>query len=161
MSSTVYTAAIDLGATSGRVILGQWARNRLTLREVHRFPNSFRTLGGHDYWDLGTLWHETQTGLRQAAAALPRGAKLASVGVDTWGVDYVLVNDAGRLVSATPAPRSPASTPRPASRMFSTTPRCNSRRSSPPAPRSRISPPAACFCPTISTSCSLAGWPTS
>jgi rhamnulokinase len=98
MSSTVYTAAIDLGATSGRVILGQWARNRLTLREVHRFPNSFRTLGGHDYWDLGTLWHETQTGLRQAAAALPRGAKLASVGVDTWGVDYVLVNDAGRLV---------------------------------------------------------------
>ena len=98
MSSTLYSAAIDLGATSGRVILGAWSKNRLTLTEVHRFPNTFRSLGAHDYWEIGTLWHEVQAGLRQAAAALPRGAKLASVGVDTWGVDYALVNDAGRLV---------------------------------------------------------------
>ena len=98
MASTVYSAAIDLGATSGRVILGKWADHRLTLTEVHRFPNTFRTLGTHDYWDPGTLWHEAQTGLRKAAAALPRGAHLASVGVDTWGVDYVLLDDAGRLV---------------------------------------------------------------
>jgi len=95
---TVYSAAIDLGATSGRVILGTWSKNRLALREVHRFPNAFRTLGAHDYWEIGALWHEVQTGLRQAVAALPRGAKLASIGVDTWGVDYALVNDAGRLV---------------------------------------------------------------
>ena len=95
---TVYSAAIDLGATSGRVILGTWSRGRLTLREVHRFPNGFHTLGGHDYWDLGSLWPEIQAGLRRAAAALPRGARLASVGVDTWGVDHVLLNDAGRLV---------------------------------------------------------------
>jgi rhamnulokinase len=98
MSSTIYTAAVDLGATSGRVILGAWAKNKLSLNEVHRFPNCFRTLAGHDYWDLGTLWHEAQTGLRKAVSALPRGAKLASVGVDTWGVDFALVNDAGRLV---------------------------------------------------------------
>ena len=98
MSSTIYTAAVDLGATSGRVILGAWSQNRLTLTEVHRFPNSFRTLGGHDYWDIGTLWHEAQTGLRKAVAALPRRAKLASVGVDVWGVDFALVDDAGRLV---------------------------------------------------------------
>ncbi len=98
MPQITYSAAIDLGATSGRVILGAWAKNRLTLTEAHRFPNTFRTLGGHDYWDLGTLWHEALTGLRQAVAALPRGAKLASVGVDTWGVDYVLVDDTGRLV---------------------------------------------------------------
>src|SRR5690349_12811303 len=97
MPSPLFAAAIDLGATSGRVILGQWANHRLTLNEVHRFPNTFRTIGGHDYWDLGGLWHEAQTGLRRAAAALPRGAKLASVGVDTWGVDYALVNDTGRL----------------------------------------------------------------
>ena len=58
---TIYTAAVDFGATSGRVILGAWSKNRLTLTEVHRFPNSFRTLNGHDYWDLGTLWHEAQT----------------------------------------------------------------------------------------------------
>ncbi len=98
MPQTIYSAAVDLGATSGRVILGAWSRNQLSLTEVHRFANTFHTLGGHDYWDVGTLWHEAQTGLRKVAAALPRGSKLASVGVDTWGVDYVLVNDTGRLV---------------------------------------------------------------
>ena len=97
-SSPLYAAAVDLGATSGRVILGCWARNRLELTEVHRFPNHFRTLGAHDYWELGTLWAEVRAGLAKAAAALPRGARLASVGVDTWGDDHVLLNDTGRLV---------------------------------------------------------------
>ena len=97
-SRPLYTAAIDLGATSGRVILGAWSGRRLALTEVHRFPNTFRTLGAHDYWELGTLWDEVRRGLAQAAAALPRGARLASIGVDTWGVDHVLLNDAGRLV---------------------------------------------------------------
>jgi rhamnulokinase len=95
---TVYSAAIDLGATSGRVILGAWSKNRLSLREVHRFPNTFHSLGAHDYWDVAGLWAEVRVGLLKAAAALPRRARLASVGVDTWGVDYALVNDAGRLV---------------------------------------------------------------
>jgi rhamnulokinase len=98
MAQTVYSAAVDLGATSGRVILGEWSDHRLTLSEVHRFPNAFRTLGHHDYWEIGTLWHETHVGLRKAIAALPRRARLASIGVDCWGVDYVLVNDAGRVV---------------------------------------------------------------
>lgn len=97
-SSTLYSAAIDLGATSGRVILGAWSGNKLALTEVHRFPNTFRTLGAHDYWEPGTLWEEARRGLAEAAAALPLGARLASVGVDTWGVDSVLLNDAGRLV---------------------------------------------------------------
>ena len=94
----LHCAAIDLGATSGRVILGTWSKNRLTLAEVHRFPNAYRELGAHAYWEIGTLWHEVQTGLQRAIAALPRGAKLASVGVDTWGCDHVLLDDAGRLV---------------------------------------------------------------
>ena len=111
MSSTIYTAAVDFGATSGRVILGSWSKNKLTLNEVHRFPNTFRTLAGHDYWDLGTLWHEAQTGLRKAVAALPRGAKLASIGVDVWGVDFALVNDAGRLVFPVHAYRDARSQP--------------------------------------------------
>ncbi|MBI5690071.1 MAG: rhamnulokinase [Verrucomicrobia bacterium] len=98
MPRPLYSAALDFGATSGRVILGCWSGQRLTLNEVHRFPNAFHTLGAHDYWDLGTLWQEAQTGLRKAVAALPRGATLASVGVDFWGVDYALVNDTGRLV---------------------------------------------------------------
>ena len=93
-----YCAAIDLGATSGRVILGTWSKNKLTLTEAHRFPNAFQSIGTNDYWSVVGLWNEIQTGLAKAVAALPRGARLASVGVDTWGVDYALVNDAGRLV---------------------------------------------------------------
>ncbi len=94
----LHCAAVDLGATSGRVIVGTWAKGRLRTKEVHRFANALRSAGGHDYWDIPGLWQEVQTGLRAAAAALPHGAKLASVGVETWGVDYVLVNDTGRIV---------------------------------------------------------------
>ncbi|HTJ78018.1 MAG TPA: rhamnulokinase family protein [Rariglobus sp.] len=97
-SKTLHLAAIDLGATSGRVILGTWSKNKLSLTEVHRFANAFQSVDGHDYWNIAGLWNEVQTGLSKAVAALPRGAKLASVGVDTWGVDHALVNDAGRLV---------------------------------------------------------------
>ncbi len=97
-SSPLYVAAVDLGATSGRVILGTWFKDQLALREIHRFPNTFHSLDGHDYWNIGGLWHEVQLGLKAVAAALPKGARLASIGVDTWGVDYVLLNDAGRLV---------------------------------------------------------------
>ena len=91
----IHCAAVDLGATSGRVIVGTWTGKKLDLTEVHRFPNQFRSLGGHDYWDLPGLWSEIVTGLREAKRRFP---PLASVGVDTWGVDYVLVNDAGRMV---------------------------------------------------------------
>ncbi|MFA6287314.1 MAG: rhamnulokinase family protein [Opitutaceae bacterium] len=96
--ATLYCAAIDLGATSGRVILGTWSKGKLSLNEVHRFANAFQSIGTNDYWNIVGLWNEILTGLAKAVAALPRGAKLASVGVDTWGVDYALVNDAGRLV---------------------------------------------------------------
>lgn len=96
MPPPVQCAAVDLGATSGRVILGAWAKNRLSMREVHRFPNQFRALGGHDYWDVAGLWAEVQLGLRRAQKAA--GGRLASVGVDTWGVDYALVDGRGRLV---------------------------------------------------------------
>ncbi|HLP08524.1 MAG TPA: FGGY-family carbohydrate kinase [Opitutaceae bacterium] len=94
-SRRIHCAAVDLGATSGRVIVGTWADAQLTLTEVHRFPNAFQSLGGHDYWNVAGLWSEIQTGLRKAAAQFPQ---IASVGVDTWGVDHVLLNAAGRLV---------------------------------------------------------------
>jgi rhamnulokinase len=92
-ASPVHCAAVDLGATSGRVIVGTWAGQRLTLTEVHRFPNQFRPLAGHDYWDLPYLWSEVATGLRHARHQFPR---LASVGVDSWAVDHVLVDATGR-----------------------------------------------------------------
>ncbi len=107
----LHCAAVDLGATSGRVIVGTWAKGRLTLKEVHRFPNALRSANGYEYWDILRLWAEVQTGLRAAVATLPRGAKLASVGVDTWGVDYVLTNDAGRIVFPTHAYRDARTQP--------------------------------------------------
>jgi hypothetical protein len=111
MAKPLHCAAVDLGATSGRVILGTWAKGRLTLKEVHRFPNALRSAGGHDYWDIPGLWQEVQAGLQAAVAALPKGATLASVGVDTWGVDYVLTNDAGRIVFPTHAYRDARTQP--------------------------------------------------
>ena len=107
-SKSIHCAAVDLGATSGRVIVGAWNGRRLDLTEVHRFPNQFRSLGGHDYWDLPGLWAEITAGLREAKRRFP---KLASVGVDTWGVDYVLLNDAGRLVFPTHAYRDARTQP--------------------------------------------------
>ncbi len=98
MATPLYLAAVDLGATSGRVILGKWKNKNLELVEVHRFPNAFQSIGGHDYWNIAGLWEQIQTGLRAAAAALPKGAKLASVGVDSWGVDHVLLDRGGRLI---------------------------------------------------------------
>ena len=94
-ASKLHCVAVDLGATSGRVIVGTWAKNKLTLTEVHRFPNAFHSVAGHDYWNLPGLWSEIQTGLRQAATQFK---SLASVGVDTWGVDHVLLDSDGRLV---------------------------------------------------------------
>jgi rhamnulokinase len=111
MAKAIHCAAIDLGATSGRVIVGAWSSRGLHLREVHRFANQFRTLNGSDYWDLGGLWQEIQQGLARAAASLPRGAKLASVGVDAWGVDHVLVDARGRQVFPTHAYRDARTQP--------------------------------------------------
>jgi len=98
MAQPIHCAAVDLGATSGRIVVGTWLNHGLTLREVHRFPNAFRTLNGSDYWEIGDLWHEVQVGLAAAAAALPTGEKIASVGVDTWGVDHALLDRRGQLV---------------------------------------------------------------
>jgi Sugar (pentulose and hexulose) kinases len=101
-ASKLHCVAIDLGATSGRVIVGTWTKNKLTLTEVHRFPNAFASLNGHDYWNLPGLWSEIQTGLRKAADQFK---SIDSVGVDTWGVDHVLLDSAGRLVFPTHAYR--------------------------------------------------------
>jgi rhamnulokinase len=91
----VLCAAVDLGATSGRVIVGKWDGSGLELREVHRFPNAFHAMAGHEYWDIPRLWGEVCAGLALARSRYPR---LACVGVDAWAVDHVLVNDRGRPV---------------------------------------------------------------
>lgn len=104
-SPPLHCAAVDLGATSGRVMIGTWSRQQLNLREVHRFPNGVRQVGERAYWDIAGLWEQVQHGLRLAAASLPEGETIRSVGVDTWGVDYVLVDADGRPVYPTHAYR--------------------------------------------------------
>ena len=92
--SKVHAAAIDLGATSGRVIVGTWSDDGLELTEVHRFPNAFHRLNDNDYWDIASLFSQVRKGLAEAKRLFPN---LASCGVDTWGVDHVLLDKAGRL----------------------------------------------------------------
>lgn len=82
--------AVDLGAESGRVMAGRFDGSRMTLQPYHRFPNGPVRLGNTLRWNLLGLWSEIQNGLREAAAHC--GSSAVSVGVDTWGVDFVLMN---------------------------------------------------------------------
>src|SRR5713101_4815881 len=88
--------AFDLGAESGRAILGTLESERLTLEELHRFPNTPVRVHSALYWDTLRLWHEMQQGL--AVAGRERRLKLDGIGVDTWGVDFALLGADGALV---------------------------------------------------------------
>jgi rhamnulokinase len=91
--------AIDLGAGSGRALVGGVGPAGFRLAEVHRFHYSPRQAGGRLRWNAASLIEGIETGLRRAWSAAARdGASIASVGVDSWGVDYALVDDDGRLV---------------------------------------------------------------
>jgi rhamnulokinase len=94
----VAVAAVDLGASSGRLIVGQVAArsetSQLRLHQVRRFPNSPVTAGGTLYWDILRLHAETLAGL----AAADREFGLASAGIDSWGVDFGLLDSAGTLL---------------------------------------------------------------
>jgi rhamnulokinase len=87
--------AFDLGATSGRAILGQFGAGKIELQEIHRFPNEPVRYNGEMHWDAPRLWLEIQAGLRAAAQA---GPAIAAIGVDTWGVDFALLGERGALL---------------------------------------------------------------
>jgi rhamnulokinase len=87
-------AAVDLGAQSGRVALGRFDGARLSIDEVHRFPNVPVRVRGTLHWDVLRLYADVLDGLRAAA----RDATVDSVAVDSWGVDFGLLDSAGRLV---------------------------------------------------------------
>jgi len=82
--------AIDLGAESGRVVAGLWNGKTIRLEEIHRFPNGPVCLGDSLRWDVVRLWAEIENGLTLAARKC--GKSIVSVGADTWGVDYVLLD---------------------------------------------------------------------
>ncbi len=88
--------AVDLGASSGRVLLGTLRGERFELRELHRFPNGPVRLGGGLYWNVLSLWSEIQGAL--SAYAREHKAPLDGIGVDTWGVDFALLDRDGALL---------------------------------------------------------------
>lgn len=87
--------AIDFGGGSGRVIAGTLTDGRLEMQQVHRFPNRQVRLGKHVYWDFPALFQDMKEGLRKAAQL---GLSVSSIGIDTWGVDFALIDKAGNLL---------------------------------------------------------------
>jgi rhamnulokinase len=88
-------AAVDLGASSGRVVAGVVDDDDVALDVVHRFPNAARPADGRLRWDLARLYDETLVGLAALAARHPR---VESIGIDGWGVDYALLDGKGFLL---------------------------------------------------------------
>lgn len=85
--------AVDLGAESGRVNAVHFDGRTMRLEELHRFPNATVTINGTLYWDFLRLWGDIQTGIAKGGALKP-----ASIGVDTWGVDFGLLDNQGTLI---------------------------------------------------------------
>ncbi len=106
-TSKVYLA-VDLGASSGRVVAGLFDGKRLEMEEVQRFENGGVWANDHLYWDLLRQWRDVQQGLRAAAAKF--GGRVASVGVDTWGVDFGLLGRNDELLGNPTHYRDPRTT---------------------------------------------------
>ena len=87
--------AVDLGATSGRTILGSLGEGKMELRELTRFPNHIIETGGHFFWDIYALYNELINGLKVVAK---EGITIQSIGIDTWGVDFVFIGKDGGLL---------------------------------------------------------------
>lgn len=90
--------AIDLGAESGRLMLGALTDGKVSLEELHRFPNTPLRAGDSLHWNLEALFDEVKAGLRKAAALK---VPFASISTDSWGLDYVLFDGDGKIISPT------------------------------------------------------------
>ena len=88
--------AFDYGASSGRAILGKFDGEKLALQEIHRFPNEPVMIGDHLYWDILRLYHEMKQGILKCS--LSASKDIASIGIDTWGVDFGLLDSSGKLL---------------------------------------------------------------
>ena len=96
MSQTTSFLAFDLGAASGRAVTGRFDGERLTLEEIHRFPNGPVRVRDDLYWDTLRLYSELKHGLARAVSQ--RDTELLSLGLDTWGVSFALLDEQGALL---------------------------------------------------------------
>jgi rhamnulokinase len=96
--------AFDLGATSGRSILGTIEQGRLQMKELTRFPNQMLKIGKHFHWNIYSLFEHFKAAL---AAVKQEGVEISSIGIDTWGVDFALIAKDGTILGAPYAYRDP------------------------------------------------------
>ncbi len=96
--------AFDLGATSGRSILGTIENGRLQMKKLTRFPNQILQIGAHFHWNIYSLFEHLKAGL---VAAKKEGVEITSIGIDTWGVDFALLAEDGSILGAPYAYRDP------------------------------------------------------
>ena len=104
MGKQKYFFAVDLGATSGRTIIGTIENGKFELEEVTRFPNNLIEQGGHFYWDIYALYFEMIRGLKEVAL---RNIEITSIGIDTWGVDFVFIGEDNAIMRNPRAYRDP------------------------------------------------------
>ncbi len=97
MSDQAHMLAVDIGASGGRVMLGRWDGSYIALEEIHRFANGMVERDGRLFWDVNRLWREVRTGMQQYATQ-ENQALLVSIGIDTWAVDYALLDEHGALI---------------------------------------------------------------
>lgn len=97
MSANHVAVAVDLGASSGRLVGGVFDGERLSLEDIHRFENGPVRASNRMYWDVLGLWREIQTGMGKANSNF--GDQVQSIGVDTWGVDFGLLGKDGLLLA--------------------------------------------------------------
>ena len=88
--------AFDIGASSGRAILGTLINNKLELIEIHRFKNQMTQIHGNFYWNIYSLFKELKTGLKKCISDYKIHPE--SIGIDTWGVDYSLISGNGQII---------------------------------------------------------------
>lgn len=96
--------AVDLGATSGRTIVGSLSENKLKITELTRFKHPLIQMSGHYYWDIYFLYGEIIRGLKETVR---QNIKIDSIGIDTWGVDFVLIGKDGQILRTPYSYRDP------------------------------------------------------
>ena len=104
MSNKEYFFAVDLGATSGRTIIGTLEGSKFNLEELTRFNNNLIEIGGHFYWDIYALYNEIINGLK---IVHQRNIPIKSIGIDTWGCDFVYIGKDGAILRNPLAYRDP------------------------------------------------------
>ena len=92
---TNYYLAVDIGASSGRHMLSHMENGKMILEEIYRFPNGMVEKNGHKVWDVDKLFEEILTGMKKCALA---GKIPYSMGIDTWAVDFVLLDENDRRI---------------------------------------------------------------